>query len=190
MDQEYVAIQSSNNEIDVNPASKSNYQSTAQLQAYKHTTETLPVTITMEQALSLNEFEAFVSRYGVMVEGYQLRQLEQLPDGTYDRITLMASPKRGKLIPEGLSELRESPNFIGVIAIYGNLPGQAYERTSNDKNVFTADITAQLLKEELQGNRQIEDMVSSRKVTIDVNVPNLYWELEDAGIVQYDEAIN
>lgn len=124
------------------------------------------------------------------VKGYQLRKLEQLPNGNYDRITFMASSKDRKLISENLKELEQSSNqrskFIGVIAIYGELQGKNVMRISNDPNIFVADITSQYLKDELLKNKQIQEKIYNEKYEIDVNVPNLYWELEDAGIIQYE----
>ncbi|MCQ6562328.1 hypothetical protein [Paenibacillus mendelii] len=149
----------------------------------------LPVTVTLGRPLGLEAFEEFAGRYGLEVDGYQLRGLEAQTGETYDRITYMAVPRSGVLISEQLRLLAESPGFVGVIAVYGSMKAEDYAQLSEDPDIFVADISSRYLQDELMKHEQVRDMVRDEVFRIEVKVPNLYWELEDAGIVTYDVPI-
>ncbi|WNQ12057.1 hypothetical protein MJA45_03060 [Paenibacillus aurantius] len=195
--EEYVALAASEKVIKVSPQTKKDRWTREQLLAMPGgmnrmleqlpQTKSLSGTLTLKKALSLSELEAFLSGYGLQVESFQLRRFEKTKEGSYERLTYMASPRNGVLVSDELRELEEAPHYVGVISLIGSADKDDWLRLSRDTHVFSADLSSARLKEELGKNPRIRELLDQGG-RLDIQVPNLYWELEDAGIVQYEDS--
>jgi hypothetical protein len=142
----------------------------------------LAVTATLSRPLPLDEFKQWAAKSPLQVKGWQIRVTG--PDGR--RATVGGGPAGGELISsERLQRALDrvashgTGSVAGVVVVEGEIEAAAYDSLANDPVVFLADVTRTAAASHIKKTKPEIDQ--SR---LGVVVGNVYWKLENLGLVK------
>ncbi|MBA4495048.1 hypothetical protein ACFO25_09645 [Paenactinomyces guangxiensis] len=143
----------------------------------------IPVTISMKEALSAQEFENFVTENGLEVEKFEIRVIDE--HGI--RATLGGRPEGGDIYPEQRIKefLGGSKTIKGVYLFKGKMPvkQELFDKLHNDNRVFVVDVSEKVLEEKIKNSPEYKQLGNDKH--LDINLPNnFYWKLEDLKIAK------
>ena len=149
------------------------------------TSKTLIASVVLNQPLSVSEFNKLVDKYGLQVNGFQLRVI----DGRGDRVTLFGAPTDGQLVPmqqlqsmlEWVQKQTGTAKLLGITSIDIGLPSANYESLSADPSVFLVDLTPAFAEQHLR--QQYASLLKSDDAITTSAYP-IYWYLESSQLVQ------
>jgi hypothetical protein len=142
---------------------------------------TLDAIIVFRRPLDQNSFEQLVADTNSgQVMGYTLRYL----DNQGQRVTINGAPDNGILVPSemlntALNDLqqRNPGRFLGWVQMHTLITPQSYNSLVNHPDVYMIDVSSSAIREAFKADLGNDD------ISIDVNIPQLYWKLEDIHLV-------
>jgi len=142
--------------------------------------ESLPITVSFREPISVAEFRAWAARTGMTVEGFQVR----LTGSDARRWTLGGTPTSGQLVADAdlqrsLDKLasKGATEMRGVIVAEGSIGSVAYDRLASDRTVFLADVTRAATAEHIA--RTVRGVDAAK---LSVAVAPVYASMEDLGL--------
>lgn len=155
------------------------YFNTLKIKGY----DKIPVTISMKEALSAQDFENFVQENSLEVENYEVRVIDE--QGI--RATLGGQPDGEDIFPEQrIKEFLDGSKTIkGVYLIKGKMPvkQELFDKLHNDNRVFVVDVSEKVLEEKIKNSPEYKQLGNDKH--LDINLPNnFYWKLEDLKIAK------
>lgn len=139
----------------------------------------LKVSVVLNQPLSLAEFTELVEKYGLQVQGFQMRVI----DGQGDRVTLFGGPDGDRLVHENfiqtmlewIQDQTGEARLLGVTTMDVELPSSSYDSLSADLAVFLVDVTPAFAEHHMR--HQHASLVEANDSVTAVAYP-VYWYLE------------
>lgn len=143
----------------------------------KDLVEVSPVTVTLNRTISIEDFDSLVANNEV--KAHRIFARTTTKDGMEGGVTLAL--ENGKIPTDKLESILEGPDelkFVGIYAFEGEVSVQnkTFENLSSEEDVFLVDVTHNFIKEKVEKSKEFKNLNSKHHV--DVNVFDLYWELE------------
>lgn len=150
-------------------------------------------------------FEQFVKDYDMKVVEYVMRAVEPptalMPEG--NRVTVKGGPDNGVLIPDDLFNRmygnvvgEHSAAFKGWITVRGGVDREGVQKLQSDPRVAVVEVIETIGRQAFLNNRDKLIAADPRLLQaldtdepyfrIQLDVPPLYWKLEDLGLVPKD----
>jgi len=156
----------------------------------------LYINIVFRRPLSLQEFQNFVSTYGLSVHRYRMRAVEI--DGT--RVTIDGAPMGKQLVPPTYLErvlqdirTRNDAQFKGCIEVEATVQPEQLTRLQNAPEVFVIEAVYGLIYKALTPSKLQRAGATAETIRriqegegwplVQITHPSLYWALEDMGMV-------
>ncbi|KAA0548424.1 hypothetical protein FZW96_07570 [Bacillus sp. BGMRC 2118] len=143
--------------------------------------ESVESTITLNEPISYEQFAELVSTYNIQVS--RIYAATVFEDGSEGGLTV-ALDDHNQIPMEKIHSLANGPVKQEVEGIYAfnatiNVKDSTFNDLSSHEDVFLVDVSHNYIKETLEGSDKIKKLkANDSKHTIDINVYDLYWELQ------------
>ncbi|MRG87916.1 hypothetical protein [Salinibacillus xinjiangensis] len=155
-----------------------------QKQLVKSNQKVVPATVTLEDTISYSELQDLLNDNNIKGERIFVRT--KTSDGDIGGLTVYLSD--GNEIP--YEKIKSVTNVqgkdISVVGVYAfeadiNLQNKDFEKLNESDDVFLVDISSAHYKKQALKNQKVKELKNNdQKHHIDVNVFDLYWELDSA----------
>lgn len=140
----------------------------------------IDATVIFRKPLSQEEFEQFIADTGMEVLDYVIRYVTV----SDQRVTIFGTPNNSQLVASAdlevvLNDLAErDPGTVsGWIEVRGRLPATSYHLVEKKPYVYFIDVTRTAVHAVFKGQPNAEN------ATVELIEPQVYWMLEDLGLV-------
>lgn len=140
----------------------------------------LDTTIVFRRPLTQAAFEQFVATHNLTVSSYVLRFVDEQGQ----RSTIIGSPVDNVVVPQDFFtsavaniQQRSHGTMLGWVEVRATIPSQDYASISDNDQVYLIDVSRAAIQ------FAFNDDARRRALPVEVMAPQLYWKLEDLGLV-------
>ncbi|PFA69810.1 hypothetical protein CN378_03310 [Bacillus sp. AFS015802] len=141
----------------------------------------VPATITFNETISFAKFEEIMNDSKVDINRIFVRT-KSMSDGSLGALTIavednVVNSEKLKSILNGPVELE----VVGVYAAEGSIKTKekTFETLTENNNIFLVDVSKQVIENQITSSKEFKnDKTKDKKLHIDVNVYDIFWELQ------------
>ncbi|MGR3765971.1 hypothetical protein [Rossellomorea sp. NS-SX7] len=141
----------------------------------------VPATITFNETISFEELEEIINDTNVDVNRIFVRT-KSVSDGNLGALTMTLEDNRVNF--EKLKSILDGPVELEVVGVYAaegtiNTDEEIFETLTENNNIFLVDVSKQIIENQITNSKEFKfDKSKDKKLHIDVNVYDLFWELQ------------